>query len=1824
MKSRIALVFIFLICLTSSIFSQNKKYWVASSTANWNSSNWSLTSGGAAGAAIPNATDTVYFDVNGLGSCNLTSNESIAALRATIDFTGTIDLGNNIFTLGSGGLSVLGGTLNANNSDFEVNGNLEIGNGVNFTSTTGTLKMTGIGTPSFVLGNTTTFNHNNGTIKFSNGDYALNYGFNAAPFFNLITNTNVVFNETLQVENKLVLDQGVLSSSFFNSIKVKDSLIINTGFDSIKETILEFYGAGNSHYIVNSPLITEVGLIINKDNATDTVHCYKGTSEAINLGTGRSDENFHLSKGVLDFPEGDLVNLTYNEVIIDIDGKLLATSDTLVMSIGKFNNGSGFKHNNGTVKYRNHPYAGLYPTHSETTYFYDLIFQCEEKSTFDSIIVENKLVLDSGVIDSYGGLFIRDSLIVNSGFDSIRKEPIHFVGPGNSHYIVNSPLIMLGLIINKDNATDTVHCYKGTSEAINLGTGRSGENFYLSKGVLDFPEGDLVNLTYNEVDIDIDGKLLATSDTLVMSIENFNNGSGFKHNNGTVKYRNHPNAGLYPNHFETTYFYDLIFQCEGKPTNDSIIVENKLVLDSGVFLAFGHVSIWDSLIINTGFDSIRTSSNFSFNGSGDGHFIVNKPLKMYEGYLNIDKENTTDTVHCYKGSASSIDIGRHVSITTLNINKGVLDFPENDLVNLTFEDLNIKEDGTLLATKDSLILRVANLIINGGIFKHNSGVVISKSYPNYGSYIIDNYSDTTSFYDLIIQSVHKDDSQFVGEIIVENKLVLDSGSFSPSNNLYIKDSLIINTGFDNIEYNQDIIFNGAGNGHIILNKPLVLSHYSLLMDKENSADTVHCYKGIANSIEISSPNSLRDAFVISKGVVDFPEAGNVNLSLGGFKIESQGTLINTSDTLEVSLSRNHYSTTIPNCINEGSYLHNSGTISFKEKINFDASASLLSDFNNVHIVDTLTLEATTPINIKGNLTVVENARIFNNPQFYCEGNILFNTDSAISNVDIYAIGSNNQNLTITKSHRGNLTIDKSAGVAQLQDSLILSAIVNQNLQLENGELDLNGNVLQQLQSTPLSISRNTGFIRSENENSLLEWNILNAVSAFEFPFGLSNTQYIPVTITGKGNSDIVSVFTFGTNALNTPLPTGVSDLDFFQNGTENPLFTVDRFWNVNVNGAGATDVLVALEPTEIAVPNNITVSGLVGYQNSGANWNSLITTPELQGTNTVTITNYLGSGAIGLTQLPVYNYNDTAYICPTNDFVFHDGTTVNNVLTETNHTNNLLSVYSTDSIITTYLLFNVVNGTENSSICFNDSIIINGNTYNATNSTGSETILNGGSNGCDSIVTINLNIIPQPAIGVYNNLICNNDSVTVNGTTYNFTNASGTETILDGGFNGCDSSFTVNLSFYPQPTQGVFNTTLCDDDSIIVNGTTYNFANSNGIETVINGSINGCDSTYAVNLNFFATPTPGIFNTTLCNNDSIIVNGTTYNSSNISGTEIIENGSINGCDSTFVVSLSFYPQSSGGTNNSTLCNNDSLIINGNVYNAANPFGTEILPNVNGCDSSVLIFLNIIPTLTGSVTNTICNNDSVIINGNVYDINNPSGTETFDNVSANGCDSVVSINLSFYNNPVYVDNVSECTSFTWVDGTTYTASNNTATYTIAGAASNGCDSTMMLALTIENIDTNISQTGQVLSSNHSGANYQWLDCNDNNSIISGETNQTYSPPQAGNYAVEITKNNCIDTSTCYSYFSVSIVENNDLSEILVSPNPTNGIAIISSEKEMINSISILNIQGKEQKVINNVNSKEKQIDISSLSEGVYFVKLTLKNGSYSIVKISKIE
>ncbi len=229
-------------------------------------------------------------------------------------------------------------------------------------------------------------------------------------------------------------------------------------------------------------------------------------------------------------------------------------------------------------------------------------------------------------------------------------------------------------------------------------------------------------------------------------------------------------------------------------------------------------------------------------------------------------------------------------------------------------------------------------------------------------------------------------------------------------------------------------------------------------------------------------------------------------------------------------------------------------------------------------------------------------------------------------------------------------------------------------------------------------------------------------------------------------------------------------------------------------------------------------------------------------------------------------------------------------------------------------------------------------------------------------------------------------------------------------------AFFSNIPNPPGQGNVSYNGCLGDGYSVIVNGTTYDENNPTGTEVIIGGAYDGQDSTVVVNLTFNPEST-GVENYIGDEGDgySVSVNGTLYDESNPSGTEVLVNAA--GCDSTVTINLVFTPVTPGIGNETYLgCQGDgySVTVNGTVYSETNPTGTETIVGgaANGQDSTVNINLIFNPNSTGLESYMGDEGDgySVTVNGTVYNEANPTGTETLTNYL--GCDSIVTVNLMF--------------------------------------------------------------------------------------------------------------------------------------------------------------------------------------------------------------------
>ncbi|MBQ1655099.1 MAG: hypothetical protein II060_15075, partial [Bacteroidales bacterium] len=342
---------------------------------------------------------------------------------------------------------------------------------------------------------------------------------------------------------------------------------------------------------------------------------------------------------------------------------------------------------------------------------------------------------------------------------------------------------------------------------------------------------------------------------------------------------------------------------------------------------------------------------------------------------------------------------------------------------------------------------------------------------------------------------------------------------------------------------------------------------------------------------------------------------------------------------------------------------------------------------------------------------------------------------------------------------------------------------------------------------------------------------------------------------------------------------------------------------------------------------------------------------------------------------------------------------------------------------------------------------IDNNRYVESNNTATYTLRN--SMGCDSVVRLDLTIYPiyytQPRIDACGSYEYNDTILTETGT-YTFH----LQTV-----HGCDSIIYLHLHIRNETHE--IDSTVCD--SYEWEGQTY--TDDRTFSTTYQ-NIYGCDSTIAVN--FHVNHSTETIDTREECSSFVWIDGNTYTESNSEATYtyIAENG----CDSVVRLNLTitrieheFY---------ASAC--EEYGWDGDGYIATGDY-TKTYTAANGCDSIVTLHFTKLGNLIRESVH-VCDDDSYTwINGRTYTIEDllPYHSHIFDEytyTNSYGCDSTIYLYL-FFNTDEVVDTHRACDSFTWIDGVTYTESNNTATVTLTNQY--GCDSVVHLNLTIGHPD-----------------------------------------------------------------------------------------------------------------------------------------------------------
>lgn len=467
--------------------------------------------------------------------------------------------------------------------------------------------------------------------------------------------------------------------------------------------------------------------------------------------------------------------------------------------------------------------------------------------------------------------------------------------------------------------------------------------------------------------------------------------------------------------------------------------------------------------------------------------------------------------------------------------------------------------------------------------------------------------------------------------------------------------------------------------------------------------------------------------------------------------------------------------------------------------------------------------------------------------------------------------------------------------------------------------------------------------------------------------------------------------------------------------------------------------------------------------------------------------------AVNLTVNPIYHISLEQEICQGESYLFKGDTLQESGI----YYDTLQTIHHCDSIISLTLTVNptrLIFGTD--TICEGDSVYFYGKmlTEAGTYYDTLQTV-----HGCDSVMALTLVVNPTYFSSITQEM-CQGDSLVFHGKTLT---QSGIYYDTLHTVSGCDSIVRLTLTVYPVHHLSIPQQ-ICQGDTFVFNGKAL-YEPDVYIDTL--SSIHGCDSIVTLTLTVQSTLHTDL-EQAICTGDSILFKGQFIHTQGVFHDTL---SSASGCDSIITLTVTENPTYNVSVSD-TICQGDSISFHGQMLSMAGAY-VDTLQTVHGCDSVVTLNLVVNPVQHTSITEAICQGDSLDFFG-VFLHEEGTYYDTLQTVQ--GCDSIVTLTLTtnpiyqipvldticegdnyvFHNKTLYesgvykdtlqtvqgcdsiielvltvspvtfgVDTVSACDSIIWIDGNTYSFSTDTVTFTLESGNMFGCDSVVTLHFTV---------------------------------------------------------------------------------------------------------------------------------------------------------------
>jgi hypothetical protein len=267
-------------------------------------------------------------------------------------------------------------------------------------------------------------------------------------------------------------------------------------------------------------------------------------------------------------------------------------------------------------------------------------------------------------------------------------------------------------------------------------------------------------------------------------------------------------------------------------------------------------------------------------------------------------------------------------------------------------------------------------------------------------------------------------------------------------------------------------------------------------------------------------------------------------------------------------------------------------------------------------------------------------------------------------------------------------------------------------------------------------------------------------------------------------------------------------------------------------------------------------------------------------------------------------------------------------------------------------------------------------------------------------------------------------------------------------------------------------------------------------------------------------------------------------------------------------------------------------------------GTFTLTSNGGYDAFLVKYAQCAnQNTTATISPTVCDT-FVAPDGAVY---TQSGSYVAMIPNQVGCDSLITIQLTVRQTTSTTIAPTVCDSFVSPDGNVYT---QTGTYIAVIPNTQGCDSIITIQLTVQTPLATTQVNGATITAIQSGAQYQWLDCDNLNAPIPGATAQSYTTSVTGSFALVVTVGVCSDTSDCQPVI-VTGGEEPLAPRNWISPNPSAGQFSVHATKPA--SLAVFAANGAcvytQEKI-----APHEELDLRHLPAGVYYVRLWNQSGT----------